>query len=147
VGQMCGRHWILACLFSRGVLLAFKISQKLALRKIISWLLSERHLCTISIKKVTERWRTTLYHSLILNGLSVKRADSYYSTAWPRGQASLWVFKKQTPRHPSPHTQSSAVNNTQLLHGHSLCQILQGRESVRMSRYCNCQRSLTLLLR
>ena len=96
-----------------------------------------------------ERWRVTLNHSLILNGqhsgsklvggctAAVKRAGSRYSQAWPCSLASLHFFKKQTPRHPSPRTQSLVVNNIQLSHGHSLCQTLKGRERVRVSHCGN----------
>lgn len=115
----------------------------------LSWLASKRHLRAFSLRKLTERWRVTLNHSLILNGqhsvsklvggctAAVKRAASHYSQARPCSLASLHVFKKQTPHHPSPHTQSLVVNNIQLSHGHSLCQTLKGREGVRVSHCGN----------
>ena len=72
------------------------------------------------------------------------------STAWvmtagsPYSLVSLQVFKKQTPRHPSPHTQSSAVNSIQLSPGHSLCQILEERDRVRVRR---CREPATVACR
>lgn len=49
------------------------------------------------------------------------------SSAWPRRRVSQCDVKTQTPPRPSPHTQSSAVNNTRWSRGHSLCQTLQGK--------------------
>lgn len=59
----------------------------------------------------------------------------HHSAVWPRRQGSRHVFKTQIPRHPSPRTQSLVVNNTQLSHGHSLCQTLKGKQGMTMSHH------------
>lgn len=74
---------------------------------------------------------------MVFRALPLSRGPSSVFLCLPMSTGFTACFKKQIPRRPSPHIQSSVVSNIQLSHGHSLGQILTGRQGVIISHHYN----------